>query len=65
MSDTTRTHRPNTATPRTSANRGLVATRADGTPYTQDRVRWPASQGTFRYADALRALATPTEDGAS
>jgi hypothetical protein len=36
---------------RTATGRGLVTKRKDGTVYDQDRMRWPAALGTFRYAD--------------
>lgn len=47
----------------TTHSRRYVTTRADGTVYHQDRVRWPASLGTFRYADAETAAADLLKEG--
>lgn len=63
MSAATRTHRPNQRSPRLSRNRGITVARADGTAYSQDRVRWPASSGTFRYADMAPGGTTTVATG--
>lgn len=53
MSDTTRTHRPNSSSPRYTKAHGIG----------RDRERWPASLGTFRYADAETAAADLLKEG--
>ena len=35
----------------TTHSRGLVTTRKDGSTYHQDRMRWPASLGTYLRRD--------------
>jgi hypothetical protein len=47
----------------TATGRGLVTKRKDGTVYHQDRMRWPAALGTFRYTDQPSGATTVTTVG--
>lgn len=53
MSDTTRTHRPTTSSPRYTKRHGIGL----------DRMRWPAGFGTFRHLPITPPAPTTETDG--